>query len=330
MRNPNGYGSVVKLSGKRRNPYMAKITVGWSDEGKQIVKPIGYYRTKQEANIALAEYNKNPYDLDKSTTTLKDLWELFCEKKLNKLGICNQKTLISAYNNHVKPLYDKIYREIKSYDIQDIIDNSNLSYSTQSHIKNLFNHLDKLALETEIIQVSYSSLLTTDKTPETTRTILTDEEIEKVKNNRQNLTYKVILLLLYTGMRGSELFKIENKNIDLEERTIKGGIKTENGKNRIIPIHDYIFDIIQEFYNEDNKYLINNYKKVTFCANFKKIFPNHTVHETRHTFRSKLDSAGANQKCIDLLMGHKSKDVGNRVYTHKTLDELRDTINLLK
>ena len=36
------------------------------------------------------------------------------------------------------------------------------------------------------------------------------------------------------------------------------------------------------------------------------------------------------EKCMDLLMGHKSKDVGERIYTHKTLDELRETIKLLK
>jgi len=28
-------------------------------------------------------------------------------------------------------------------------------------------------------------------------------------------------------------------------------------------------------------------------------------------------------------MGHKSKEVGERVYTHKTIQELKDTINLL-
>ena len=28
-------------------------------------------------------------------------------------------------------------------------------------------------------------------------------------------------------------------------------------------------------------------------------------------------------------MGHKSKDVGNRVYNHKTLKQLRQTIDLL-
>ena len=55
-----------------------------------------------------------------------------------------------------------------------------------------------------------------------------------------------------------------------------------------------------------------------------------TPHEARHTFETNLDNAKGNRKCIDMLMGHKSKDVGNRVYNHKTIDQLRDTVALLK
>ena len=44
---------------------------------------------------------------------------------------------------------------------------------------------------------------------------------------------------------------------------------------------------------------------------------------------SRLDSAGGNRRCIDLLMGHVSKDTGNRVYNHKTLAELQATVELL-
>jgi len=55
----------------------------------------------------------------------------------------------------------------------------------------------------------------------------------------------------------------------------------------------------------------------------------HTPHECRHTFRTRLDNAGANKKCCDLLMGHASTDTGLRVYTHKTLNELRAAVELL-
>ena len=61
-----------------------------------------------------------------------------------------------------------------------------------------------------------------------------------------------------------------------------------------------------------------------------KIGTNKKPHEARHTFETNLDNAKANKKYIDLLMGHKSKDVGNRVYNDKTMDQLRETIGLLR
>lgn len=57
MRNPNGYGSVYKLSGNRRKPWTARITLGFKPEnGHPIYKFIGYYTTQEEAERALAEY----------------------------------------------------------------------------------------------------------------------------------------------------------------------------------------------------------------------------------------------------------------------------------
>ena len=56
----------------------------------------------------------------------------------------------------------------------------------------------------------------------------------------------------------------------------------------------------------------------------------HTSHECRHTVRSELYNKGRNEVCIDLLMGHKSQGTGERVYTHKTIAQLKETIDLLK
>ena len=43
MKNPNGYGTIKKLSGSRRRPYCFVV----SQQGKQ--KVIGYFTTKLEA-----------------------------------------------------------------------------------------------------------------------------------------------------------------------------------------------------------------------------------------------------------------------------------------
>ena len=90
--------------------------------------------------------------------------------------------------------------------------------------------------------------------------------------------------------------------------------------------------------NQNKKYLIEwEGKKLSKSQYYifwnemmEKLEMKHTPHECRHTFRTKLDSAGANKKCIDLMMGHKSKDVGERTYTHKTFEELRQAIELIK
>ena len=49
-------------------------------------------------------------------------------------------------------------------------------------------------------------------------------------------------------------------------------------------------------------------------------------HECRHALRSRLDSAGENKKCADIIIDHKSKDVSECVYNHKTIEELKQAI----
>lgn len=59
MRRGNGFGSVIKLSGKCRKPYTARVTQSWTIEGKQIIKYIGYYPTKKVLQ-ALEAFNADP------------------------------------------------------------------------------------------------------------------------------------------------------------------------------------------------------------------------------------------------------------------------------
>jgi integrase len=119
---------------------------------------------------------------------------------------------------------------------------------------------------------------------------------------------------------------------------MRGGTKTKAGKNRIVPIHPKIAEIVQNRVSDGGGYLFMVNGKKCYIQQYytfwnmimEKISASHTPHECRHTFRSRLDSAGANKRCIDLIMGHKSKDVGERVYTHKTIQELKEVIELIK
>jgi len=338
MRNPNGYGSVTKLSGNRRRPFWVKKTVGWNEKGQPISETIGFYETREEAMIALAQYNNDPWDVNGNKITFKELFELFEEKKMPKLGASNQKALRTAGTYYCKKISKMKYREIKVSHMQDIIDNCGKGYSTQLSIKNLFFHLDRFALELDITNHCYSGILVTESVPETTKQPFTDEEVKRLWEIKDQEWVDSVLFFLYTGFRISEFLDIKIDSVDLNERTIKGGTKTKAGKDRIVPIHSKIFELVQSRLNRSNKYLFE-YKEgkkmndTQYYIHWNKIMDslgmNHTPHSCRHTFRSRLDSAGANKRCIDLMMGHKTGDVGERIYTHKTVQELKDAIELI-
>lgn len=53
MKNPNGYGTIKKLSGNRRRPFVFMVSVN----GKQ--KAMGYFSTKLEALAFQVDYNQS-------------------------------------------------------------------------------------------------------------------------------------------------------------------------------------------------------------------------------------------------------------------------------
>ena len=81
MKNPNGYGSVIKLSSKRRRPFAARITTGYDDSGKQIYKYLGYCVTRKEVMQELSMYSANPYDLNSRKITLREIYDRFILSK---------------------------------------------------------------------------------------------------------------------------------------------------------------------------------------------------------------------------------------------------------
>lgn len=337
MRNPNGYGTVVKLSGNRRNPYAVRKTTGWNEKGYPIYTNIGYAPTREAGMIMLAEYNKQPWDVDVKKITFKELYNMLLEKRTGKLAIASVKVLKTAYK-HCTSLYNMPYCQIKALHMQDCIDSCTLSYSSKNAIKNLFNHLDSLAMELDIISKRYSDLITSNPIPETSKTVFTESEIESIWQHQNDEWVDSLIFFLYTGFRISEFIGLKVADIDLEHGTMKGGVKTTAGKNRLVPIHSKIFHIVQHRIQlSQSGYLFEYDGKKLSDSNYRKIFDNimkslnmhHTPHECRHTFRSRLDSASANKVCIDRIMGHKSKDTGERVYTHKTINELKKNIELV-
>ena len=337
MRNPNGYGSVVRLSGKRRRPFMIRGAVyGYDDRGFPKFHIIGYSATREEGMMLLAQYNSDPWDVDKAKITLQELFDLWKEKKAPKLGQSNRQSLYSAFK-HCSKLVNKPYKMIRSFQMQETIDECGKGYSTQGAIKNLWGHLDHFALELDVINKCYSELITSAPIPPTSRVPFSNEEIHTLWEHQAEPWVDSVLIFIYSGWRITEMLKLKAEDVNLKEGTMQGGIKTKAGKGRIVPIHSFIRPLVEARISEGGPRLLNYEGKAISESKYRELWNdvmgrlgmNHVPHEARHTFESLLDSAGANRKCIDMMMGHTSKGTGNRVYNHKTIEELSLNIELI-
>ena len=331
FRLPNGYGSVVHLSGNRRRPYWARITAGYNDKGQQIYKTIGYYATREDALIELAKYNNSPYDLDLANLTFEGLYKLWSESVLPRMGKSLQGAHRASYG-HCTQLYPLKYRSIRAMQFQRVIDECEKSYATKSNIRNLFVSLDAFAFDNDIIIKQYSANLSVPEATPKEGKLFTKDEIAKVWEAGDD----VCKFLLYTGMRISEALDLTPNDVDLQEQTIKCGMKTEAGKNRLVPIHPMILQLVKNrmdgeylFPSQGEKQTYKAYTKNRWNPMMESLGIEHHTHDCRKTFRSALDRAGANKVAIDRIIGHKSADVGERVYTLKTIDELREAILML-
>lgn len=332
MKLPNGYGAVYKLSGNRRKPWAVSKSLGYDENGKRLRKIIGYAETKEEGLRLLSEYNKNPWDLDKDKMTFSQVYELW--EKHNHLGKRTAETYAGKYRTYCKPLYDIPYSDLRTYHFNEIIDSCTKSNATKNNIRKLFRSMDKIAMEYDIIQKEYSVGIPLYEVEESHRKVFTDEEIETLWENRNVQDVDLVLMFLYTGFRRSELADIKIANIDTENWFVKGGGKTQAGKNRLVPIHKRLRPVVLDLMEKakgENLFNIGGKAIAEHFKNCMKYFHmDHIPHECRHTLRTRLDNAGANKKCIDLIMGHASREVGERVYTHKTEQQLHEAINLIK
>lgn len=260
----------------------------------------------------------------------------------------------AAYNKCEK-LYNIPYRNLRTVDFEAIINTQTGSSTKIKMFKLLFQQLDNYASQKDVIEKGFAQFINIElKQPKkpvyendfealekSNRKPFSYDEIDSIWNADDCLVKDILLILMYTGMRIEELLFLHNNTINLKENYLIAGLKTENGKNRVIPIHNKIKYIIRKYYEDNNDYFIRtNGKKVvkrlsyqtyhTYFKNFmKELEMEHTTHDTRHTFRSELDRLNVKERIIDLILGHRSSETGRRVYTHKTIEELEKAVNLV-
>ncbi len=350
MRLPNGLGSVHKIGdGKnRRRPWRARVPAGVEFDpikgtAKQKYIVLGYFEKEQDAIAALFEYRKDPYTLDAAVCTFSDVFNMWKDKKYDGLSRSGQNSYNSAFKNST-PLHNMKMRDIRTNHLEDVMQSIDGAHGVQSRLKTFWGQIFKYAMEHDIIQKNYSEFVKLrDKDAGTKRTAISPEDREKIWQaiDAGNHTAEIAMIYIYTGMRPSELLDVEKKNVDLENRIMIGGMKTEAGKDRRIPIHKCILPFIERLMQTPGDKLIMRenkkgpkpmpyeYFRLNHWAPFmESLGMEYTVHYARHTCATMLREANVADDIRKLILGHKNQDITDR-YTHHPDSMLIDAIDTL-
>ena len=341
MRKPNGYGSIKKLSGNRRRPFVFVISV----DGRQ--KPVEYFATQIDAEIFQADYNKLHFhrSLPGHQITLAELYYRWLPAHTANTAP-SQSTLDSYANSfkHLVPLHYDPIQNLKYSDYQKIIDSmrkSGLSYSSCKKVRSLISLLEKYALKIELINKCYAPLLSIGKNKAVRpHHPFSRQKINRLWANIDGPGVDTVLILLYTGMRVGEMLALQKTDVNLRQEYIRiTKSKTVSGI-RTIPIHHRILPLITKRMKSLGSNLITDsegkpYNYSRYCILWRKVMRSikadgHKTHDCRHTVATLLDNAGANETAKRRILGHAGGDVTERVYTHKGLRQLRKCIELLK
>ena len=145
-------------------------------------------------------------------------------------------------------------------------------------------------------------------------------------------------MLIYTGVRVSELLDLKKENINLSERWFDVTASKTQAGIRKVPINQKVLPFFKAWYLKNNcEYLIStpegkHFEYRNYYDSYWKPFMNlmhleHRPHDCRHTCISLLATAGVDERMVKKIVGHKGQGVTQTVYTHFEIDALLDAID---
>ena len=366
---PNGFGQISELKDRNlRKPFRVQVTIGKTDEGKMIVKPlkpVAYFETYNEAYQALLEYNKSPM-LYNADITMEEIYEHWYPGYCESVEPGSSRHVKGAWN-YCDSLKKMPIREVRARHIKQCIEEGTAIMNGQEKhttpvirrtLKTMFTKMFDYAIEYEIVERNYAKdykLPKKDQKREEEDRIphipYTDEEIKILWDNVDKYPLvEIILFQCYSGWRPSEMGSLEVKNINMEEGTMVGGMKTEAGKNRIVPIHPRIRPFVENWYDyavkNDEKYLIcyestrgRKSKELTYYRYNQNLIslvkklglnPQHRPHDGRFHFVTMAKKYNVDEYAIKYIIGHSIKDLTELIYTKRETAWLKTEIEKIK
>ena len=368
---PNGFGQISEIKNQNlRKPFRAMVTVGKTSTGRPICKPLkpeAFFATYNEAYEALVNYNKNPYDLEPALT-MSELYDKWTEAYFKTLKSKSSERSVVAAWAYCSPIHNMRVIDVRARHLKSCMDEGtivvggNIRHATaitKSRIKSVFNLMLDYAVEYEIVDRNYArtfaiadEIVSETKKTKSDHIPMTDEEMDKLWENVDRVNYAdAIIIQAYCGWRPQELGLIRLENIDLDNWFFTGGMKTDAGTDRVVPIHPRIRTLVQRRYDEalelKSEYLINctdgRIKKNNLFMNYnkyKKRFDNvmeilglnaeHRPHDPRVHFVTMAKKYNVDEYAIKRIIGHSITDLTENTYTHRDVEWLQSEVKKIK
>lgn len=140
-------------------------------------------------------------------------------------------------------------------------------------------------------------------------------------------------LLVYTGMRRSEILDLRWEDVKLEDSTIT--VTGKGGKLRHIPIHPALGEVLSASKRHGDWVLGSSKKyagesrplsKATMFTYLRRIAGEYTAHDYRRTVASSMYANGVDGDTIDKIMGWSPRVVRTRYYVNVAPEQLQRAI----
>ena len=139
---------------------------------------------------------------------------------------------------YMRACHKSRFADLRLQNFQRMVDKAEKmgrSRSTMEKIKALAVILSKYANSQDIVGKVYAQGIRLPKAKKHHMDTFSETEIQTLFHHDDDFIVQTVLILIYTGMRISELLSLTKFNVDVDRMLITGGVKTDAG-DRVIPI----------------------------------------------------------------------------------------------
>lgn len=230
------------------------------------------------------------------------------------------KTLLKNYQKHVKPKIGSLkISNITPIILQGYFEElTNYSTRIAEDVKTLLNQVFEYSVGNNFIKVNPMRAVKVLRHERVNGQALTLEQIDKLKNTIKGTKYEtVFLILLYTGVRGSELntceFNFETNTVTIKNSKLK---QHQKEKFRTIPI----LTALHSFKESITKGEWKNFKIQEIERRYTDFMKEGRLNYLRHTFQTYC-MLNAPNELVNYWAGHTlGKDMTSKVYTHYPME----------